>query len=142
MFAFSGPVLAQGSYQIESDELEIFNQEGRAEFTGNVRVWNDTNEIQSNRLEVFYQEGGDSIDILKAYGDVEIFRGDIYARSEFALHDVQNDTAMLQENAYIRRQQNEFWADRIWINLRTEHVRLEGNVQGEMIRAPADTAPQ
>lgn len=132
------PLDAQVSYEIESDELEVFNQEGRAEFMGNVKIWNDTNEIHANRVEVFFEEGGDSIQIIKAFGDVEIYRENMFASSEFALHDVQSDTVMLQENAYVQRDQNEFWADRMWLDLTTERVRMKDNVRGHMIRTSRD----
>jgi len=129
------PALAQVNYDVEADQLEIFNKEGRAVFQGNVRVWNDTSEIMANRLEVFYVEGGDTIDHLEAFGNVRLNRGDIHARSNYAYHSVVNDTAVLQEEAYVRRNRSEFWAGEIWINLRTEQIRLEQNVRGKLIRS-------
>jgi len=138
LFLIAFPLHAQVPYEIESDELEVFNQEGRAEFTGNVKVWNDTNEIHANRLEVFFEEGGDSIQIIKAFGDVEIYRENMFASSEFALHDVRSDTIMLQENAYVQRDQNEFWADQMWLDLQTEQIRMKNNVRGRMIRTSRD----
>lgn len=135
------PLAAQTKYRVESDELEIFNKEGRAVFTGNVRVWNDTGEILANRLEVFYEEGGDTVRLMKAFGDVEITRQNMYAESQYAEYDVQSDTAILQEDAYVRRSKNEFWADWMWLNMREETVRLKDNVRGTLVGAGESRPP-
>lgn len=139
MLLSTAPLLAQTRYDVESDELEIFNREGRAVFKGNVRLWNDTGVIQCNRLEAFYVEGGDTIDFLNAYGDVTIERENVYAESNYAYHDLQNDTAVLQEDAYVQRENSEFSSDRMWIDLSREQIKMKNNVRGHLVQSSSDT---
>lgn len=133
------PAWSQTAYDVESDQLEIFNMEGRAIFQGNVHLWNDTTSIRSNRLEVYYVSQGDTIDYLEAFGDVKIDRDSMKARSNYAYYHVQNDTALLQEDAYVRRDGSEFWADEIQIDMTTERIRMRDNVRGHLVNAKDDT---
>jgi lipopolysaccharide transport protein LptA len=142
LIGWAVPAGAQTAYDVESDRLEIFNREGRAIFEGDVRLWNDTTSIQSNRLEVFYVGDGDTIDYLEAYGDVEIKRDTMYASAHYAYHSVGNDTALLQEDAYVRRDGSEFWADRIWIDMATERIRMRDDVRGHLVETPDTNASE
>jgi lipopolysaccharide transport protein LptA len=140
LIGWAVPAGAQTAYDVESDRLEIFNREGRAIFEGDVRLWNDTTSIQCNHLEVFYVGEGDTIDYLEAYGNVEVKRDTMYASARYAYHDVENDTALLQEDAYVRRDGSEFWADRIRINMITEQIRMRDDVRGRLVETPDTNA--
>lgn len=133
------PAWSQTAYDVESDQLEILNREGRAIFQGNVHLWNDTTSIRSNRLEVFYVSQGDTIDYLEAFGDVGINRDTMVARSNYAYYHIQNDTALLREDAYVRRDGSEFWADEIDIDMTTEQIRMRDNVRGHLVDGTGDT---
>ena len=47
--------------QIQSDKLEIRDQENRAEFTGNVKVVQGTTTLQAGNMVVYYKKGGGAI---------------------------------------------------------------------------------
>ncbi|MFB6356082.1 MAG: LptA/OstA family protein [bacterium] len=121
-------------YQVEADQLEIQNKKGKAIFSGNVKIWNDTAEMRANRVEVFYVRGGDTIDYLEGYGNVQFDRGNMYGEGNYAYFDAQSDTIILREDAYVRRGKNEFWADQIDVNIRTENVRMRKNVRGTLVQ--------
>ena len=60
--------------QIQSDKLEIRDQENRAEFTGNVKVVQGTTTLQAGRMVVHYASGGGSV----ASGDADIETIDVF----------------------------------------------------------------
>jgi lipopolysaccharide export system protein LptA len=48
-----------GPIQIESDKLEVREEDGRAEFSGNVHVAQGTTVLRAGRLLVFYAKSGE-----------------------------------------------------------------------------------
>lgn len=60
--------------QIQSDKLEIRDQENKAEFTGNVKVVQGTTTLQAGRMVVYYASGGGSV----ASGDADIEKIDVF----------------------------------------------------------------
>lgn len=126
-------MFAQSGLQFEADELELFDKKGFAVLTGHVKVWNDTGRIESNRLEVYYGKGGDTVNQIKAYGEVKISYPRLDATSKYAERDMQSDTLVLQENVYVRRDRNEFWADWMKVNLQNSTLKMKENVRGNLI---------
>ena len=59
--------------QIQSDKLEIQDQQNKAEFTGNVKVVQGTTTLQAGKMVVFYKSGGGSV----ASGDADIEKIDV-----------------------------------------------------------------
>ncbi len=131
-FIFIGiPVLA---YDINADYLEVFNREGRAVFTGNVKVADEHGKISANRMEVYYETGGDTIKHIEAYGQVEIVRENIVGRGQRAQYDVRADTVVLDGEAFVEDSRGKFYADRIWMDLSAEKLRMHGNIEGVLRR--------
>ena len=68
--------------QIESDRLDVRENEGIAEFNGNVSVVQDQTILKAGKLTVFYAKGGGSA----ATGSAQIERlevsGKVYVKSE------------------------------------------------------------
>lgn len=126
--------------EFESDNLKIDDQRGRAILTGNVRAWDDTGTIKSRRLIIRYAPEGDTVTSYEAFGNVRIDYTNVKARSEYAYRDARADTLFLQENAYVIREKNEFWADRINVDLTTSQVEMSGSVRGSLRsrRKPGD----
>jgi len=124
------PVRADRSIEFESDRLQIYHRRGRAVLTGHVRVWNDTAVLRSNRLEIYYVTGTDTVDHMVAFGDVQLRSEELRARADYAFQDVESDTVLLQENAGVRRGSDEFFADRMVVNLRTRAVRMHRRTRG------------
>ncbi len=114
----------------ESDHLEVNDQTGEATLTGNVVVRDDTGTLKSRRLIIRYTESGDTVLSYEAFGRVRIDYDTMNARSEYAYRDARADTLLLQEDAYVLRNGNEFWADRITLDLRTSQIEMKGSVRG------------
>lgn len=118
--------------EFESDRLNVDNRAGKAVLTGNVRAWNDTATVKSRKLIILYEAEGDTVLSYEAFGNVRIDHDTMYARAEYAYRDARADTLFLQEDAYVRRRGNEFWADRITVDLRTSELDMNGSVRGNV----------
>lgn len=68
----------------------------------------------------------------EAFGNVRLKYPDVRGKANYAYRDVRSDTLLLQENAYVKRRDDEFWAERIQVNLRTSEVQMTDNVRGEL----------
>ncbi len=90
--------------QIESDKLKVQDAEGRAVFTGNVRVVQGQTQMQSGTMTVHYARDGGSI----SDGTSQIERIDVAGK------------------VYIRTDEQEATADAGVFNMRTEVVELTG----------------
>ena len=90
--------------QIESDKLQVQDAEGRAIFTGNVRVVQGTTQMQSGTMTVYYARDGGSI----SEGTSQIERINV------------------ADKVYIRTEEQEATADAGEFNMRTEVVELTG----------------
>jgi lipopolysaccharide export system protein LptA len=128
--------------EFESDHLTIDDQTGKATLTGNVTVWNDTGTIKARRIVVRYASSGDTVISYEAFGKVRIDHSNINARSEYAFRDLRGDTLFLQEDAYVKRNRDEFWADRITIDLQSSQVDLTGSVRGHIRQQPQSEGGQ
>lgn len=118
--------------EFESDQLNIDDRTGEVVLTGNVRAWNDTATVRSRKLIIRYEGEGDTVLSYEAYGNVRIDHDTMYARAEYAFRDARADTLFLQEDAYVRRDGNEFWADRMSVDLRTAEIDMSGSVRGNV----------
>lgn len=127
--AFSNPVSA---LEFESDELKIDNKTGKVVLTGNVRAWDDTGMIEARRLIIRYVSGGDTVESLEAFGNVKLDYSKIYGEANYAYRDVEADTVLMQRNAYLKRDKNEFWAETIRVNIRTSEVKMQDSVRGNL----------
>ncbi len=118
--------------KFESDQLTVNDRTGKATLSGNVTVWNDTATIKANRIIVRYATDGDTVNSYEAFGNVRINHARFKADSNYAYRDVRADTLLLQEDAHVERKQDEYWADRITVNVRTSQVKLSGSVRGHL----------
>lgn len=91
--------------QIESDKLEVQDEEGKATFSGNVKVVQGNTMMQSGYMVVYYAKDGGSA----VTGTSEIDRIDV------------------RDRVYIRTENQEATADRGTFDMRTETVELTGD---------------
>lgn len=90
--------------QIESEKLQVLDAEGKAVFTGEVRVVQGTTQMRSGEMTVYYARDGGDI----ASGTSQIDRIDV------------------ADNVYIKTEDQEATADAGSFDMRTEIVELTG----------------
>lgn len=89
--------------QIESDKLEIHEQEKKAFFDGNVSVVQGTMTLKSNHMIVFYKDGGggissggSDIDRIEVSGAVSVVSGTQSATGETGSFDMRTELLTLE----------------------------------------------
>ncbi len=90
--------------QIESDRLQVLDAEGKAVFSGNVRVVQGATQMRSGEMTVYYAKDG----------------GDIAAGTS------QIDRIDVTDDVYIKTEEQEATADSGSFDMRTEVVELSG----------------
>lgn len=119
--------------QIQSDKLEIRDQENKAEFTGNVKVVQGTTTLQAGKMVVFYRAGGGSV----ASGDADIEKIDVSekvylksgtqeATADTGTFNLVNETLLLKgEKVVLSEGKNVFVGCQLAVTMRTGEAKLD-----------------
>lgn len=119
--------------QIQSDKLEIQDQQNKAEFTGNVKVVQGTTTLQAGKMIVFYKSGGGSV----ASGDADIEKidvsGKVYLKSgtqeataDTGTFNLVNETLLLKgDKVVLSEGKNVFVGCQLAVTLRTGEAKLD-----------------
>jgi lipopolysaccharide export system protein LptA len=119
--------------QIQSDKLEIRDQENKAEFTGNVKVVQGTTTLQAGKMVVFYRAGGGSV----ASGDADIEKIDVFekvylksgtqeATADTGTFNLVNETLLLKgEKVVLSEGKNVFVGCQLAVTMRTGEAKLD-----------------
>lgn len=119
--------------QIQSDKLEIRDQERKAEFTGNVKVVQGTTTMQAGRMVVYYKSGEGSV----AGGDADIEKIDVFnkvylksetqeATADTGTFNMVNETLVLKgEKVVLSEGENVFVGCQLNVAMRTGEAKLD-----------------
>ena len=121
--------------QIDGDKLEIFEEEGKAIFTGAVSVVQDDTVLRTSSLTIFYAKGGEGsiatgaadIERLVAEGGVNIQSGQQVATGETGTYDMGNETFVLSgKQVTLSEDGNVATGCKLTVTQATGRARLEG----------------
>ena len=119
--------------QIESDRLEVREQESKAIFTGNVKVVQGTTTLQAGNMVVYYKSGGGSV----ASGDADIEKidvsGKVYLKSgtqeataDTGTFNLVNETLLLKgKKVVLSEGENVFVGCQLHVTMRTGEAKLD-----------------
>lgn len=119
--------------QIQSDKLEIRDQENKAEFSGNVTVVQGTTTLQAGNMIVSYRAGGGSV----AGGDADIEKidvsGKVYLKSgtqeataDTGTFNLVDETLVLSgEKVVLSEGKNVFVGCKLTVTMRTGEAKLD-----------------
>ncbi len=152
-------VIISDGTEIRADTIELYGEDSRfAQCSGNVEVIDIEKGIYLQSEDLFYDRDIDLSRVegyaemedqknelivkggyLENYGDdditiiqigVRILKEDLACRSEFARFRREEEVLELSGMPYVFWKGDEYRASRIIINLDTDEIRLEGEVQG------------
>lgn len=152
-------VIISDGTEIRADNIELYGEDSRfAQCSGNVEVIDIEKGIYLQSEDLFYDRDIDLSRVegyaemedqknelivkggyLENYGDdditiiqigVRILKEDLACRSEFARFRREEEILELSGMPYVFWKGDEYRASRIIINLDTDEIRLEGEVQG------------
>lgn len=119
--------------QIQSDKLEIRDQEHMAEFTGNVKVVQGTTTLQAGRMVVRYASGGGSV----ASGNADIETIDVFdkvylksenqeATGDTGTFNMLDETMVLKgKKVVLSEGENVFVGCQLHVTMRTGEAKLD-----------------
>ncbi|MDN2568141.1 LPS ABC transporter substrate-binding protein LptA [Aquibium sp. A9E412] len=124
--------------QIESDALEVREEEGIAVFSGNVAVAQGQTVLKSGRLVVHYARdsgsattGTSSIERLEADGKVYVRSEDQVATGDRGTFDMESEVLVLSgEEVVLSEGDNVIVGCRLVVQMRSGQARLEGCGEG------------
>ena len=147
MLAASGITLAQSTIvpfgqsghdtkqavEIVSDSFTVNQNQGTAEFAGNVVVGQGDMRLAAGNIQVEYAaEGSDSaqqIGRLIASGGVTLVSGGQAAEAETAIYSIRDGNIVLEGNVLITQGENALSGQKITINLSDGSAKVEGRVK-------------
>lgn len=119
--------------QIESDKLEIREQEKRALFDGNVSVVQGAMTLKSAHMVVFYKDGGGSIssggtdiDRIEVSGKVSLVSGTQSASGEKGFFDMQSELLVLEgKQVVLADGPNVFTGCKLTVQMKNGQAKLD-----------------
>ncbi|MBL0371818.1 hypothetical protein JJB09_07230 [Rhizobium sp. KVB221] len=119
--------------QIESDSLEIREQEKRALFNGNVKVVQGTMTLMSEHMIVYYKgnagkiaEGGSDIDRIEVDGKVSLVSADQSARGDKGSFDMRTEILMLEgKQVVLADGNNVFTGCKLTVQMKNGQAKLD-----------------
>jgi len=131
-FAVANPLAGASKHnnnepiEINADTLEVFQEENRAIFTGNVVAIQGKTRLKADKMNVFYRgtegkekkaAGQDAIQKIEVTGNVFISTPQETASGEFGIYDVENQMIHLNNKVTLTRDKNVLKGDKLTYNL-------------------------
>ena len=114
--------------EMTADKLTISQENGSAQFEGNVIIGQGDIRIAANLVVVTYLETGE-IDKLSASGGVTVASSDESAESESVEYSLKNRTLMMSGNVLFSQGKILMSANSLQIDLNTGAATVEGQVK-------------
>lgn len=115
---------------ITADELSFDRSTENTRARGDIIVTDNANDLL---LRGGYLETRDGGDLLFVQSAVRVFRDDLTARAQFLRYRREDDVLELSGFPLVFWKGDEYRASRIVLNLETEEIELQGQVQGEIV---------
>lgn len=155
-------VIISDTTTIKADEIELYGEDSRyARCKGEVTI-RDEEKGYLLRCEDLYFDRENDLSRIEGYAEMEDYRNELVVKGEYLEHDGKKDITIIQvgvrilkedlacrsEFARVKREENilelsgmpyvywkgdEYRASRITVNLDTDEISLEGEVQGTVV---------
>ncbi len=127
--AFGNTANSDAPVEVEADSLSVSQNDGTAEFTGNVMIVKGEMKLNAPRVLVSYSEDQSRIQRLEATGGVTIVSGDDAAEADFAEYDIDSELIVMTGNVMVVQGPNTLTSDRMDIDLKAGTARMQGRVR-------------
>jgi lipopolysaccharide export system protein LptA len=111
--------------EIDSESMELRNQERTVIFIGSVVARRDDLTLQADRVEVKMAEKGQDVETIHAIGNVRVRKGDLLASGRDGLYRVAEDSVLLSGEPKIWRGRDAVTGDTVKVFLTEERVEVE-----------------
>lgn len=131
-----GPSLAFGSadnsdkpVEVEAENLSVSQNDGTAEFTGDVIIVQGDMKLTAPRILVAYSEDQSRIQRMEATGGVTIVSGEDAAEAERADYDIEGGMIVMTGAVTIVQGPSTLSSQKMTIDLNAGTARMEGRVR-------------
>ena len=116
-------------YSFTADSISYDRDTEVASFTGNAKLLDTKHEVEASAGIITYNQ---KTEVAYFQLDIKLKKGKINCTSGFALYRRTLSMLDLSGSPFVVRDGDEFRADRISVNLDTEHITLDGTVTGTL----------
>lgn len=136
--ALSAP--GDGPLDVSANDLEVFDQENRVVYSGDVNATRGTARLRADRIEVFFEPsvggGFGEVQRMLATGDVYYITPTEVARADRGTYDIQTSMITLNGNVILTQGCNVSTGERLTANLETGVSELgTGGQAGQRVRS-------
>ena len=126
-----GAVKADPSLPVEvtADTLDVNQEDGSAEFTGNVLVGQGEMRLSAERVLVIYSRDNSSIQRMEATGGVVLVNGPDAAEAERADYSIDTGVIVMTGDVLLTQGANALTSERMTVNLTTGTAQMVGRVK-------------
>ncbi|MDP5218414.1 lipopolysaccharide transport periplasmic protein LptA [Ruegeria sp. 2205SS24-7] len=126
-----GAVKADPSLPVEvtADNLDVNQEDGSAEFTGNVFISQGEMRLSAKRVLVIYEKEKSGIQRMEATGDVVLVSGPDAAQAERADYTIESGVIVMTGDVLLTQGQNTVTSNEMVVNLVTGTAQLTGRVK-------------
>lgn len=115
--------------EVTSETLDVNQEDGSAEFKGNVVVIQGDMRLSADRVLVIYNEEKSAIERVEATGDVVLVSGPDEAEADKADYTIESGVIVLTGNALLNQGPNTISSDKVTVNLATGTAQMVGRVK-------------
>jgi lipopolysaccharide export system protein LptA len=130
--------------EITSDSLSVDQLANTAVFSGSVVVGQGELRLAADEVEVVYASddtGANSIDTIRAAGNVTVTNGTEAAEGQTAVYRVGEGAIALEGDVVLTQGPNAVSGDRLTIDLASGRATIEGRVQTIVVPGATEGAP-
>ncbi len=120
---------ADAPVEVEADNLSVNQNDGTAEFTGNVLIQQGTMKLSAPRVLVTYSEDQSRVQRVEATGGVTIVSGPDAAEAQRADYDLDRREIVMIGDVVIVQGANTLTSDRMQIDLAAGTAQMQGRVR-------------
>ena len=129
-FAF-GAIKADPTLPVEvtADQLDVNQEDGSAEFTGNVLIGQGEMRLSAPRVLVIYSQDSRNIQRMEATGGVTLVNGPDAAEAERADYSIDTGVIVMTGDVLLTQGANALTSDRMTVNLTQGTAQMNGRVK-------------
>ncbi|MBE1284496.1 MAG: lipopolysaccharide transport periplasmic protein LptA [Rhodobacteraceae bacterium] len=115
--------------EVTADNLDVNQENGSAEFTGNVVVIQGEMKLSAARVLVIYNQEESGIDRMEATGDVLLVNGPDAAEAQRADYTIDSGVIVMTGDVLLTQGQNALTSDKMTVHLTNGTAQMNGRVK-------------
>lgn len=115
--------------EVTADTLDVNQEDGSAEFKGNVLVGQGEMRLSAQRVLVIYNQGKSTIQRMEATGGVVLVNGPDAAEAERADYSIDTGVIVMTGDVLLTQGANALTSEKMTVNLTTGTAQMAGRVK-------------